>query len=379
MKVCEDSEYRTAPDHARAVTFQMASDFAARLIAWQKIHGRHGLPWQNTRDPYRIWLSEIMLQQTQVATVIPYYLRFLESFPDIASLASASEDDVLAHWSGLGYYSRARNLHAAAQAIMERHGGHFPMSFEDIMELPGIGRSTAAAISVFAFGQHRAILDGNVKRVFARQFGIEGYPGEARAMAQMWERAEAELPETDLEAYTQGLMDLGATVCTRSRTSCGVCPVSATCVALATDRVNELPHRKPVKALPLKQTVMLIIQNRGEIMLEKRPSTGVWGGLWCFPEMPVDVADVQGFCKRQWGLDARAGESMPLLTHGFTHFRLDIMPQRIYAFDESPRVAEPGQLWMHPEDALQAAIPTPVRKLLMALTDGPLFGGHSRL
>jgi len=353
----------------------MTADFSTQLIAWQKQHGRHHLPWQGTRDPYRIWLSEIMLQQTQVTTVIPYYLRFLESFPDIASLAQAPEDDVLAHWSGLGSDSRARNLHAAAKAIVERHSGIFPSAFDEIVELPGIGRSTAAAISVFAFGQRRAILDGNVKRVFARQFGIEGYSGATMVTAQLWQQAEALLPETDVEAYTQGLMDMGATLCTRSRPACERCPVATNCVALATGRVNELPHRKPAKALPLKQTIMLILHDRGEIMLEKRPPTGIWGGLWCFPEMPMEE-DVIAFCRQRWGIEAMPNKPLPHLSHGFTHFLLNITPQPVRVIGRTPRVTEPGHLWLQQEDALQAAIPTPVRKLLLSMTDGPLFGSR---
>ncbi|MES2355840.1 MAG: A/G-specific adenine glycosylase [Pseudomonadota bacterium] len=351
----------------------MTPDFTAHLIAWQKQHGRHDLPWQNTTDPYRVWLSEIMLQQTQVTAVIPYYQRFLERFPDIKALARASEDDVLACWSGLGYYSRARNLHAAATIVVEQHGGKFPEHFDDILALPGIGRSTAGAVSVFAFGQRRAILDGNVKRVFARQFGIDGYPGEASVTAPMWERAEALLPEQDAQAYTQGLMDMGATLCTRSKPACGRCPVAATCVALATNRVAELPHRKPSKVLPLKKTVMLILQDRGEILLEKRPSTGIWGGLWCFPEMSAEV-NIENYCEQQWGIKVAAGKPLPCLSHGFTHFLLDITPQPARVLSKLPNVAEAGHLWLHPEDALQAAIPTPVRKLLMGMTDGPLFG-----
>ena len=348
------------------------TDFAARLIAWQRQHGRHDLPWQGTRDPYRVWLSEIMLQQTQVTTVIRYYSRFLQRFPDIASLANAAEDDVLAHWSGLGYYSRARNLHCAVRMVLQKHQGEFPAGFDDILALPGIGRSTAAAISAFAFGQRRAILDGNVKRVFARHFAIDGYPGASAVEAEMWRRAEALLPERDVEAYTQGLMDLGATLCTRTRPGCPRCPLAGTCVALSKGRVAELPQRKPVKVLPLKKTVMLIIRDRGEVLLEKRPPTGIWGGLWCFPEMPV-ASDAKEFCKRRWDMRVVPEKPLPVLSHGFTHFLLDITPQPVSVRSRTLRVSEPGQLWLHPGDALQAAIPTPVRKLLMMLSDGPLF------
>ncbi len=350
----------------------MTLSFSSRVIAWQKQHGRHGLPWQETTDPYRVWLSEIMLQQTQVGTVIPYYRRFVERFPDLASLAEALEDDVLRQWSGLGYYSRARNLHRAAQRVMAQHGGAFPTEFDAILALPGVGRSTAAAIGALAFGQRRAILDGNVKRVLARQFGVAGYPGEAAVEEALWRHAETLLPESDVAAYTQGLMDLGATLCTRNRPACARCPVSATCVALITHRVALLPQRKPVQALPLKKTVMLIICDRGEVLLERRPPTGVWGSLWCFPEMPVGV-DVRGYCEQALRLSVAPQKAYPILCHGFTHFRLAITPQPVLLSGRSPRAAEPGRIWLAVEDALQAAIPTPVRKLLMGMANGPLF------
>ena len=350
------------------------TDFAPRVIAWQKQHGRHDLPWQGTRDPYRVWLSEIMLQQTQVTTVVRYYRRFLERFPDIASLAKAADDEVLALWSGLGYYSRARNLHRAARIVVESHGGLFPGDFDYILALPGIGRSTAAAISVFAFGQRRAILDGNVKRVLARHFGIEGYPGATTVAVAMWQRAEALVPARDVETYTQGLMDLGAMVCTRNRPACPRCPLAGTCAGLSTGRVAELPQRKPARVLPLKNTVMLIIRDRGEVMLEKRPPTGVWGGLWCFPEMPVE-SDAAAFCEQRWNIQVVPEKPFPVLSHGFTHFLLDITPQPVSVKSKTMHISEPGQLWLHPDDALQAAIPTPVRKLLQLMAHGPLFDG----
>ncbi len=350
------------------------SDFASRLIAWQKQHGRHDLPWQNTKDPYRIWLSEIMLQQTQVSTVIPYYLRFLERFPDIVALAQAPQDDVLAHWAGLGYYTRARNLHAAAKMIADKYDGQFPHHFDDIIALPGIGRSTAAAISAFAFGQRRAILDGNVKRVLARQFGIEGYPGQLKIEATMWALAEQLLPETDIEIYTQSLMDLGATVCTRTRFACNECPVANTCVALTTARVNDLPHRKPTKISPKKQTRMLMIQDQytGKIMLERRPSMGIWGGLWSFPELGVDE-DIEASCYQRWQIKIKVEKPYPNLTHVFTHFSLEITPQPLRLVDEGFRVAQENITWVSPAHALQLGIPTAVGKLLSYFLDSPLF------
>jgi A/G-specific adenine glycosylase len=341
-------------------------EFATRLIAWQQAHGRHDLPWQNTRDPYAVWVSEIMLQQTQVAAVIAYYRRFMGSFPDIASLATASEYAVLQHWSGLGYYSRARNLHAAAQQIVEKHGGIFPRNFDDILSLPGIGRSTAAAIAAFCFGQRRAILDGNVKRVLTRSFGIEGWPDQPSVQKQLWELAEHLLPETGIEAYTQGLMDMGATLCTRSKPKCTICPLQEGCIALRENRVGQLPTPKPRKAIPQRQTTMLLLRNGNEILLEKRPPTGIWGGLWSLPEIAVDEDAAQAV-HRRYGLSAEPLPALPGLVHSFTHFRLHITPQPMRICGHMPRAEEAGTVWLEIEDAISAAIPTPVRKLLQTL------------
>ncbi len=341
-------------------------EFAPALVAWQKRHGRHDLPWQQTRDPYAVWLSEIMLQQTQVSAVIPYFQRFLERFPTIAALAAAPADDVLALWSGLGYYSRARNLHRAAQIIVTEHGGGFPQAMDAVMALPGIGRSTAAAILVFAFGKRGAILDGNVKRVLARVRGIAGYPGENAVAAQLWTQAELLLPKTGLRAYTQGLMDLGATVCARRNPRCAECPVQALCVAHKTGRTAELPTPKPRKALPQRRTMMLVLQRAGEMLLEKRPSSGIWGGMWCFPETDVD-ADAVAVCAQRYGARVELDEALPVIAHGFTHYHLDILPQPAQVMTWPPRAAEPGLIWLPIEDALTAAIPTPVRGILEQL------------
>jgi A/G-specific adenine glycosylase len=337
------------------------SDFAHRLIAWHKIHGRHDLPWQNTRDPYRIWVSEIMLQQTQVSAVIPYFQRFMARFPDIASLAAASIDEVLAHWSGLGYYARGRNLHAAAQIMLSQHAGTFPQSATEIAYLPGIGRSTAAAVAAFAFGERGAILDGNVKRVLARCFGIAGYPGAPAVQNRLWALAESLLPVADIEIYTQALMDLGATLCTRSKPRCGDCPQQARCVAYQSGRTLELPTAKPKAALPQRETVMLILQQGGEVLLEKRPSSGIWGGLWSFPEIAHTAILETELATR---FSVKALRVMPLapLAHSFTHYRLNIFP--LWVETSPPPAAQPGQVWLALEDARGAAIPTPVRKLL---------------
>jgi len=340
--------------------------FARRITAWQRRHGRHDLPWQGTRDPYAIWLSEIMLQQTQVATVVPYFQRFRARFPDVASLAAADEDEVLQLWSGLGYYSRARNLHRAAQSVVERHGGEFPRELAAVEALPGIGRSTAAAIAGFAFGARAAILDGNVKRVLARHFAVDGYPGERAVEQRLWQLAESLLPPDGVEAYIQGLMDLGATVCTRRAPRCEHCPVRATCAARAQNRVAALPAARPRRTVPHRRTIMLVLRRGDDVLLHKRPAVGVWGGLWCFPEIGAgdDPAQVAA---RTYGCEIAPVERLGLLRHGFTHFTLDIAPVVGRVLRVVPRAAQPGVLWMPLEDAAGAAVPVPVRKLLRAL------------
>lgn len=341
------------------------SDFASRLIDWQKVHGRHDLPWQNTADPYAIWVSEIMLQQTQVAAVIGYYSKFMQRFPSIAALAQATQEEVLQYWSGLGYYSRARNLHHAATTIMEVHGGQFPQDFEVIQTLPGIGRSTAAAIVSFAFNQTQTILDGNVKRVLARHFLVEGWPSAPKVEKALWALAESLLPQQNMVAYTQGLMDLGATLCTRSKPSCGNCPLSASCNAFQLQRVHELPTPKPRKIIPEKYTTMLILRCGDEIMLQKRPPTGIWGGLWSFPEVDAG-GDVATWIDTQFGIIAALDKTLPKLTHTFTHFKLHITPQVLAVRQQATNNA-PAQLWLNIEDAIGAAIPTPIRKILRIL------------
>jgi len=359
------------------VASPLHATFAARLIAWQRQHGRHDLPWQNTRDPYRIWLSEIMLQQTQVSTVIPYYARFLERFPDVGALAAAPLDDVMARWAGLGYYSRARNLHRCAQVVASEHGGVFPASVDALAELPGIGRSTAAAIASFAFGARATILDGNVKRVLARVFGIEGFPGEKRVENAMWALAASLVPgvdasDADVGAYTQGLMDLGATLCVRGRPDCARCPFSQDCVANATGRQRELPGARPKKTVPTRRTWMLVLLDGGAVMLEKRPPTGIWGGLWSLPEAPDEAA----LAERALTFGA-SGPASPLapLSHTFTHFRLDIEPRVIEVDGGGARPARLPLLahdtqtaWVALREIDAFGVPAPVRKLLDGLT-----------
>ena len=339
--------------------------FAARIAAWQRTHGRHDLPWQGTRDPYRRWISEIMLQQTQVAAVIPYYRRFMERFPDVQALASASLDEVLQAWSGLGYYSRARNLHAAALAV--RAQGGFPASAAELERLPGIGRSTAAAIAVFSSGELAAILDGNVRRVLCRHRGVEGFPSSPAVERRLWAIAEEALPEpADLDAYTQGLMDLGATVCTRARPGCAACPVSGDCVALATARVAELPAPRPRREIPLRETAMLLFVARGAVLLERRPPVGIWGGLWSLPEAREEEADaVAG----SLGLAVLGTRRLEPFLHRFTHFGLRVQPLLLEVDAAALRDAGPGpeRRWLPLEEAGTAALPRPVKTLLSEL------------
>ncbi|SHN35561.1 A/G-specific DNA-adenine glycosylase [Duganella sacchari] len=351
--------------------------FSADLIGWQKVHGRHALPWQNTTDAYLIWLSEIMLQQTQVSAVLGYYARFLERFPTLRDLAAAPVEDVMAQWSGLGYYTRARNLHKCAQRVVAEYDGVFPADPVLLAELPGIGRSTAAAIAAFSSGRRAAIMDGNVKRVFARVFGIDTYPGEKKTEDAMWRRAEALLPETGIESYTQGLMDMGATLCTRSSPSCERCPMQPRCVAFATQRTKDLPVRKPKKATPEKHTVMLAIVDNGQVLLEQRPPTGIWGGLLSLPELAGHVAaEDDEVADADHGALAQAvgrfGElesydRLSTVTHVFTHYKLHIAPYQVTLARRQAMAAEAGYVWCDAAKLAEAALPAPVKKLLLDL------------
>lgn len=342
------------------------SEFSDCLVAWQERHGRNDLPWQGNRDPYRIWLSEIMLQQTQVGTVVAYYLRFLESFPTVEALAAAPEDSVLRHWAGLGYYARARNLHRTAREIMVRYGGRFPESPESLASLPGIGRSTAAAIAAFAFGHRAAILDGNVKRVLARAFGVDGFPGERRVEQRLWLIAESLLPASGIERYTQGLMDLGATLCIRARPRCDSCPLSAMCVARREGRTGDLPEARPTRTIPERTATWLIGRAGNKVLLEKRPPTGIWGGLWCFPELNSE-SDPQ--VRQVLGVQPERVERMQAIRHAFTHFRLHAQPL-LCEMTDTPGASlqeSAGRAWFAVDDALDLAIPVPVRRLLATL------------
>ncbi len=335
------------------------------IIRWQKKHGRHDLPWQNIQDPYAIWVSEIMLQQTQVTAVIGYYALFMQRFPSIAALAEATQEQVLQHWSGLGYYSRARNLHHAAQIIVDDFNGIFPQQFEDILSLPGIGRSTAAAISTFALNNPQPILDGNVKRVFARYFELDGWTGSPAIQNKLWSIAERENPTEDAIAYTQGLMDLGSLVCSRTKPKCNQCPLNVGCLAFAHDKTHKLPTPKPKKALPERETTMLIIRMGKEILLEKRPQKGIWAGLWSLPEVNVNAIASEA-AKQLFGLETEPEETLAIVNHAFTHYKLAITPQPLTVISANKQAA-PNAIWMPIEDAIGAAIPTPVRNILLKL------------
>ena len=342
-----------------------AAPFAARVIEWQREHGRHALPWQRTRDAYRIWLSEVMLQQTQVATVLPYFERFVATFPDVHALASSPIDLVLQHWAGLGYYRRAHHLHAAAKRIVGQHGGVFPHDVDAIAALPGIGRSTAAAIAAFAYGTRAAILDGNVKRVLARHRGIDGFPGAPQVERQLWEVAEASLPDEHIERYTQGMMDLGATVCTRTP-ACLLCPVNVDCVARLEGRVDEIPGPRPSRSLPHRDVRVLVFEHEGALFFERRPPTGVWSGLFSFPEVPLHENAVE-MARTKFHVDATPGPVADPITHGFTHFTLTLHPQRL-ALASRPAMASPGShAWLAPDDALREALPAPIKRFVRSL------------
>ncbi|MCG5534898.1 A/G-specific adenine glycosylase [Ectothiorhodospira mobilis] len=342
-------------------------DFAPRLLAWFDRHGRHDLPWQQPATPYRVWVSEIMLQQTRVATVIPYYRRFMARFPGVGDLADAPLDEVLHHWSGLGYYARARNLHKAARCIVDVHGGRFPRDREALSALPGIGRSTAAAILALAFGDREAILDGNVRRVLARHRGVEGWTGSAAVQARLWTLAEALTPVERVADYTQAIMDLGATVCTRRNPACGDCPLAADCIARAHGLQERLPTPRPRRAQPLRRTTMLLVTAPEGVLLERRPPAGLWGGLWGLPEVESDGAGeaAQAWCRRHLGADPLGVQVLPPFVHTFTHFRLEITPVQLRVKAPAPGVMEaPDRVWYNGHAQAGLGLAAPVSRLL---------------
>lgn len=346
-----------------------SNPFARRVLAWFDQHGRKDLPWQRDTSAYRVWLSEIMLQQTQVKTVIPYFERFTDAFADVHALAAAPQDEVLHLWTGLGYYARARNLHKAAKVVSEKLDGQFPDTVEGLCELPGIGRSTAGAIVSIAFGQRASILDGNVKRVLARYHRVAGWPGQSAVHNALWEIAERYTPTARCNDYTQAMMDLGATLCTRTRPACEDCPLASNCEALAAGDPLAYPGKKPKKTLPIKSTHFMIARApSGELWLEQRPATGIWGSLWCFPEVE-SVSSARGRALDYWNKAPKAVQPLPQFRHTFSHYHLDITPVLIDLPHAPEAIMEgSGQLWYNVRQPAQIGLAAPVAKLLKAIT-----------
>lgn len=350
--------------------------FADRVLKWYDQHGRTHLPWQQNPTPYRVWISEIMLQQTQVTTVIPYYERFIDSFPDVLTLANASQDEVLKHWEGLGYYSRARNLHKAAQTIRDQHNGAFPQTIDAVEALSGIGRSTAGAILSLACGQAHAILDGNVKRVLARYHAVEGYPGQTAVQKTLWQYAEQHVPATRNAAYTQAMMDMGATLCTRSKPACLLCPLHTDCTTAKQGNPQDYPGKKPKKVLPEKQRFALVLRNqRGEIGLEKRPSTGIWGGLWSFPEY-LSEQEARSALEDKVGAGTVAdtavvaSKHLAILTHTFSHYRLHLQPILVDLHVKDTGIMEADRwLWYNSSQTFSGGLSSAAQRLLKTMKE----------
>ena len=348
----------------------MSKSFSADVLNWFDKHGRKDLPWQKDRSPYRVWISEIMLQQTQVATAIPYFERFMARLPTVEYLANATLDEVLSLWSGLGYYARARNLHRAAQTIQNDFGGAFPHNFEQVLSLPGIGRSTAGAILSLALGQHHPILDGNVKRVLARHFAVAGWPGNNRVANLLWQHSEQLTPKKRVADFNQAMMDLGSGVCTRSKPNCSLCPLATSCQAFATNTQAEYPGKKPKKITPVREIKMLLVtNNNGEILLQRRPPSGIWGGLLSLPEIPVET-DTKQWCKKTVGFTVNENQRWPVLRHTFSHFHLDISPVLATVNTHKDCVMEESEwVWYNNDLKNEQAkpvggLPAPVTKLL---------------
>lgn len=341
--------------------------FSDQMLEWFDLHGRKHLPWQKNITPYRVWISEIMLQQTQVTTVIPYFEAFMMSFPDVRKLASAEDDDVLHHWSGLGYYSRARNLHKAAKMVVDSFGGEFPRSVPELEQLPGIGRSTAGAIASISMGIRATILDGNVKRVLARYRAVEGWPGKSSVARELWAIAEEYTPEQRGADYTQAMMDLGAMICTRTRPACQLCPLSQSCLAHGTGTETRFPGSRPKKQKPERAVKMLMVVNQfGEVLLEKRPPTGIWGGLWGFPEIQIDD-NLSVVAQKQTGLGLNNFEHWDSFRHTFSHYHLDITPVKTFT-DSSHQIADGDHWhWFQLDNPAQLGLAAPVTRLMKKL------------
>ncbi len=342
-----------------------ADQFSDRLLVWFNKHGRHDLPWQLAPTPYRVWVSEIMLQQTQVVTVIPYFNRFLQRFPDVVTLANATQDEVLHHWTGLGYYARGRNLYKAAVIIVEQYNGQLPATLDDLISLPGIGRSTAGAILALASEQRQPILDGNVKRVLSRYHGVEGWPGKKDVESVLWSFAEQHTPDNNVGNYTQAIMDLGATLCTRRKPDCLQCPLQDDCFARKSARQHEFPGKKPKSSLPHRETIFAIMENsRGEILLEQRPPSGIWGGLWCFPEFSSDQS-IENSVKEQYGYIVRDKTEYKSVKHTFSHFQLLIKPIHIKVKGQTNRINDATlSTWLNLEVESKLGYPAPVVSML---------------
>ena len=341
--------------------------FQRRVLKWFDRHGRKDLPWQTAPTPYRVWVSEIMLQQTQVAAVIPYYERFMQRFPGIAALAGADLDEVLHLWSGLGYYARARNLHRAAGHVIEHHQGKFPLTFEQVVALPGVGRSTAGAILSLGAGQPLPILDGNVKRVLARCFAVDGWPGKALVGKRLWRLSECYTSQERTADYNQAMMDLGSMVCTRASPVCNQCPLDDVCLANAAGEQSRYPGAKPRRDQPVKQTRMLLVHNgAGEILLEQRPPSGIWGGLWSLPECAMD-RDTLEWLRGQYGLVAQSVVEKQSFRHTFTHFHLDIHPVETTVSGGALQVMEKSCLWYNPRKPEKLGMAAPVARILKQL------------
>ena len=365
--------------------------FSQRLLTWFDEHGRKTLPWQQDRTPYRVWVSEIMLQQTQVATVIPYYERFMARFPNVTDLAQAPIDDVLSLWTGLGYYARARNLHKTACLVADKYNGEFPNSVEGLASLPGIGRSTAGAILTLGHGDWAPILDGNVKRVLARYHAIEGWPGRSDVLTALWEASEAATPQERTADYTQGIMDLGATLCTKSKPECLFCPMTQDCQARMSGTQSVYPGKKPKKKIPTRETYFVIcVDSQGQVLLERRPPSGIWGGLWSFPEANslntvtdkpthtdtgrreesanVDAVSVTSWLDEQGLASIQSRTILPSFSHTFSHFRLEITPVVCIVQNNVSRIADSeGHAWFTIPRALTLGLPAPVVRILQSL------------
>jgi A/G-specific adenine glycosylase len=349
--------------------------FAPALLAWHAREGRHDLPWQLDRTPYRVWVSEIMLQQTQVSTVIPYYERFLERFPDVGALAAAPLDEVLHLWSGLGYYARARNMHRAAMRVVDEHGGEFPADFAGIAALPGIGRSTAGAILALAHDERLPILDGNARRVLARYFGVAGTGADRSGVKRLWELAERCTPHERVAEYTQAIMDLGATVCVRRRPLCARCPLATGCLARRTGRQHELPAPRHAPARGRRHAFMVVaLGASGNVLLERRPESGVWGGLWCLPEFSTATA-AASFANSLGATEVP--RPLAALEHAFTHFDLTITPLLVRCAAKDAVMEEGTSLWYNVREPAAVGVPAPITALFSQLADETLFDARS--